>query len=120
LQTYKVLFFDKNGSVEAQDVFAFENDTGAILIADWLFDACSDLYDGYELRCGSRRFMPLSKLKVSGLSLSIRGDGEATRLAQEIVLEREQILAAASATIARSRRFIRERDKLEAMIRRRG
>jgi hypothetical protein len=115
-----MLFTGEDGVVQAQDVFTFAHDTGALVIADWLFEACSDLYDGYELWRGSQRFRPLSELAVSGLSLSIRSNGEATRSAQEVVLEREQILAASSATIARSKRFMRESARLKALIEQKG
>jgi hypothetical protein len=114
LPTYTMIFTDKD-QVRAQDVFTVEYDMGALLIADWLFDACSELYDGYELWRGTRRLKSLPELGVGGLSLAMRSSVDAMRIAQEIVLEREYVLAQASSAIARSKQFIRERNRLEVM-----
>jgi hypothetical protein len=105
MPTYQIKFTDDKGFLLADDEFLAEHDEAACVVANMLFDACSELYANYVLlwRAG-RRFKMVSKTGVNA-ALKTRARDILTG-AQEVTLERERVLHDSSAAVARSRRFL--------------
>ncbi len=116
MPTYRINFLDGDDRISAHHDFVTEKDASAILIADWLFDACSDTYVDYELWCGTRRFIPLTQMGISGASLAFRSDREEMHAVQEIVVDCEHVLLDSAHAVARSRQLLQATTKLENML----
>jgi hypothetical protein len=116
MPTYRIKFLDGDDNVRGHHDFIAERDASAILIADWLFEACSEVYQDYELWCGPRYFIPLTKMGISGASLAFRSDREEMHSVQEIVIDMERMLLDSAQIIARSRRLMQATAKLETTL----
>lgn len=113
---YQIVFSEKGEKGQLRDEFTADSDTAAILVADWLFDACSDIFESYELWSGSRHFIPLSQMGITGISLAVRTHAGTSRNVQEIVADRERVMMDSHRAIARSRRLLQESRKLSALL----
>jgi len=116
MPSYQILFTGKNTATQIRDEFSAESDTTAILVADWIFDACSETFASYELWSGARQFMPLSQMGVSGLTLSMRSKANSAYAVQRIVADRVHVLMGTHRSIARSRRLLHEARKLKTLL----
>jgi hypothetical protein len=108
---YRVFFLDAGNAIQARDEFQVDTDAAAITIADWVFEACSEKYAGYELWCGTRRLMPLAQTdrgrrdfsRPEDISLSI----------QQIIADREHVLLDSAWSVSRSRKLIQAAKDLQ-------
>ncbi|HEY1721546.1 MAG TPA: hypothetical protein VGG27_09905 [Magnetospirillaceae bacterium] len=116
MQNYRVNFVDKDSVVLLAQDFEAQTDVSAVLVADWLFDACSEVYSGYELWCGARRFIPLAHMGVSWTSLALSASEDSMRAVQQIVADRERTILESGEVIARSRRLLRATARLETTL----
>lgn len=102
MATYRMYFLGRTGAILGRDDFAAESDGSAILIAEVLCAACSDVCDGFELWQGTRRVdesFPMRRLvTVEHIALS----------AQETVLQREIAIRDSSWVIAGSARLLEQ------------
>lgn len=104
---YRIYFRGGTGAIVGREDFAANDDDRALLIAEALCDACSDVCTGYELWQGTRR-IDLDARAGSG-RLSWR------RLAPDIqqsVVELEERLHDSSWAVAESRRLLEQTTRL--------
>ncbi len=116
MPNYQILFTGKDTATQIRDEFIAESDTTAVLVADWLFDACSETFASYELWSGARQFVPLSQMGISGLTLAMRSKADSTRAVQRIVADRVHVLMGTYESVARSRRLLQEARKLDGLL----
>ncbi len=55
---YRIFFLDGGQAIIARDEFKAATESAALVIARWLFDACSDRCHGFELWSGRNRLHP--------------------------------------------------------------
>jgi hypothetical protein len=89
---YRLLLLDASGAIVGRDDFEAEDDPGAVLIAQTLYDACSDRCARFELRQNGRRLDVSSRNWPLVSSERIRARTQEIVLEREVVLEREQAL----------------------------
>ena len=85
---FRLYFLDTKLQIAARDDFEAEDEELAVTIARLLYDACSDRSAGFELWRGTHRLTPGRTEEPVN-----RGAGELGSELQNIVLEREEILA---------------------------
>lgn len=115
---YRLYLLDGGHAIQARDEFGAEDDAAAVVIAQCLFDACSDIYQGYELWCGSNRLT--SPLDGSRQAAPFRTLAEITQSTQEVVAERERILLDSAWAITRSQKLVSANRELQHELARKG
>src|SRR5690348_13100135 len=106
---YRIYFRDGGGICGRDDVDA-EDDGTALTIAEFLFEACSDSCNGFEVWHKTRQVwdransLPRATLSLTELSLKTQAQ----------VLEREDAIQRSNWAIARSRRLLRRLSSLRA------
>jgi CheY-like chemotaxis protein len=97
---YRLLLLDESDAILGRDDFDAEDDPGAVLIANMLYDACSDRCARFELYQNGRR------LDLSSRNRPLERPEQIRARTQEIVLEREQALYDSGMAIAESKRLL--------------
>ena len=103
---YRVYFLNGNGRIEAGHDFDAESDAVALVVADALCEACSDVCDRFELWQGVRR---VEKLPV-------RRDPAVLRDAMEQVLKTARAIGERGGVLAQSKTLAAAMERLEREI----
>jgi hypothetical protein len=103
LGRYRLYFLGKKGDFQNVEDFSAESDDQALLIAESLNDAVSDVYPGYELWQGARRIFrhPASAVHAVPASPAVIAID-----IQAEVLRCEETLRTSGAAFARSRKLL--------------
>ena len=110
MKWYRVYLYDGAGAFQGRDDFEAGDDLAAMVIAENLCDACSDLCETFELWDGVRRVdASFSKLPRP----SVRA-GQITFTAQASLIRCEEAMRNSHWAVARSQRLIERLDRLLA------
>ena len=104
---YRTYFHSASGSIQGRDEFEAKDDREAMILAEHLFDACSDVCASFELWDGGRRvdtsFTKMPCPSVSAVSARM----------QDSLMRREEALQRSGWALARSRRLLERMQGLE-------
>jgi hypothetical protein len=108
MKWYRVFLYSASGSFQGRHEFEAGGDREAMMVAELLCDACSDLCDFFEVWDGPRRIdVSFSKLPHPSVS------AEQTNLATQLLLIRsEEAMRDSNWAVARSRRLIERMERL--------
>src|SRR5689334_3085725 len=98
---YRLYLLDSSGKIAAADSFAVDDDADATQLAADLYDACSDVFGGYELWQGAVRVVAALNRPPRPLDFS-----RLTSARQAMMLEVEERLSDTFDCIRRSKRLI--------------
>lgn len=102
--SYRCFFRGRSGAIQGRDDFEANDDVQAMVLAELLGDACSDICDTFELWQGARRVsIPHGKTP---------SPSEITASAQESLILREELIRDSHWMIARSKRLLEQLEKL--------
>jgi signal transduction histidine kinase/DNA-binding response OmpR family regulator len=97
---YRLLLLDESGAILGRDDFEAEDDPGAVVVGDMVYDACSDRCARFELHQNGRR------LDLSSRNRPLTSPERVRARTQEIALECEQALYDSGMAIAESKRLL--------------
>jgi len=100
---YRLNFLGPRGEIRNSDEFYTQSDDVALLIADGLHEAVSDLYTGWELWQDRRRVFRCPDSEAPRPAIS---EISMTTKMQANLLQREEVLQASGAAFARSQRLL--------------
>ena len=110
MKWYRVYLYGVSGSFQGRDEFEAKDDREAMTIADLLYEACSDLCEGFEVWDGARRVdSSFSKLPCPSVSVE-----QITFAMQTSLMRREEAMRNSQWAVARSERLIARMDRLLA------
>lgn len=117
MSDYRLFFLDQQGTIQARQEFAAEHDLAAITLSSLVWQACSDVYAGYELWSFSRRVV----CALDGIGLIPPPLLEqAAREMQELILVMECELQRSRWRVAKSRRLAEAAEVLRGLLRKAG
>src|SRR5215468_3535717 len=105
MPTYRVYFRNQHTFIIGRDDFVAADDEDAVVIAQTLADACSDLCTRFELWQSKRRVDTSPEQTIPNVN-------EIAARVQNIVLERELALRESKWVIAESARLLKETERL--------
>src|SRR5690242_530191 len=110
---YRLYFLGPRGDVRNVDEFYTDNEDIALIIADGLHDAVSDLYAGWELWHDTKRVFrcpdseaPRPYVSQAAITMKMQGD----------LLRREEILQASGMAFARSQRLLERMREVRQIV----
>src|SRR5690348_2807004 len=107
---YRMQFYSRSDSFQGRHEFEAENDRAAMMIAELLADACSDLCETFELWDGARRVdASYSKMPCPTVSAE-----HVAAMTQTSLIRREEAIHRSHWAIARSKRLIEKMERLLA------
>ena len=109
MKWYRVYLYSESGSFQGRDEFEAEDDRAAMVVAEHLCDACSDLCASFELWDGGRR-VDISFSKLPRPSVSVE---QITLASQASLVRREEAMRNSRWAVARSQRLI---EKMESLL----
>jgi hypothetical protein len=115
MNEYRLYFLDEKGAFEARQEFEAPDDAAALMVADFVFHACSDACASFELWQGRRLVM------IAGDGLREAGDAVLTETQvidiQHITIGLEEALQRDHWLIARSTTLVNETRQLKEKLR---
>lgn len=117
LSEYRLFFLDEKGAIEARQELTAENDQTAIALSTIVFEACSEVYSGFELWSFDRRVMAATP-GIGKLASIVLED--VTRDMQQRVLEVEDAIQRSHWRVAHSRKLLDSTDALRGTLARNG
>ena len=111
---YRLFFVDEQGAIEARLEFFCADDGEAVVMAELIFDACSDCHSGYELWQERRRVLSPVMQHTTKQRPTI---AQLSREMQEHLLEIEEQLQKSKWRVATSGRLLEQVDMLRAQLR---
>lgn len=117
MSDYRLFFLDEKGAIQARQEFVAEQDLAAITLSSLVWQACSDVYAGYELWCFSRRVV----CALDGIGLIPPPLLEQTaREMQERILAMECELQRSRWRVAKSRRLAEATETIRGLLKKAG
>jgi hypothetical protein len=107
---YRVYLLDDLAAIRAAESFSATEDGEAAHVAAVLFEACGDVFHGYELWRGSERIAP----RPQPASAS-RGLEDVILSRQDIVLDLEDRLQRTFACVNQSRKLLERIDEIRTL-----
>jgi hypothetical protein len=111
---YRLYFLGRHGDIRNVDEFNVTADEQALMLADSLHDAVSDIYPGYELWQNSRR---LFRHANSAAVHPFVAEQTITVDMQSSLLKREEVLHASDTAFARSQRLLERMREVRDVVR---
>jgi hypothetical protein len=111
---YRLYFLSQQGDIRNVDEFSVKTDEHALVLADSLHDAVSDIYAGYELWHDSRRLFRCPNRESTRPFVPQQ---TITTEMQASLLKREQILHESASAFARSQKLLERIREVEAVVR---
>lgn len=105
---YRVYFLSPNGDIRNVDEFVANDDRLALMLADGLHEAVSDIYAGYELWQGSRRIYRFSHPAARPFVQQV-----ITQRMQAEMLRRLEVLQSSGTAFGRSRHLVERMKELQ-------
>ena len=109
MQSYRVYLLDSHGRIEAAESFSASGNVDATEVAASIYDACSDVFGGFEIWHGGER---ISQAGTGATRQSKPAFDEAIQRHQDTVLDIEEKLFRAFACVNRSRKLLETSAKL--------
>jgi hypothetical protein len=113
---YRIFFLDRRGAIEARQELFAEDDDAAIALSTIVFQACSEVYGGFELWSFARQVMAVTSGR--GKLAEIRLD-EITSAMQQSVLNFEDSIHRSHLRVARSKKLLDATETLRDVLARR-
>lgn len=117
MSDYRLFFLDDKGAIQARQEFVAEQDLAAVILSSLVWQACSDVYAGYDLWCFNRRVV----CALDGIGLIPPPLLEQTaREMQERILVMECELQRSRWRVAKSSRLAKAAETLRGLLNKPG
>lgn len=107
--SYRIYFHGRSGSIQGRDDVDAEDDRSAVIMAELLWEACSDVCETFEVWQGIRRVDE----PCTARSRPSLGARQVTARMQEALIRREEAIRDSRWAIARSQRLLERMDRLK-------
>jgi hypothetical protein len=111
MKWYRTYLFAGSGSFEGRDEFEADDDRSAMMMAELLCDACSDVCKSFELSQGVRRVDASFRKAAPFPSV---GAEQITAMMQTSLMRSEEAMRDSQWAVARSKRLVERIDRLLA------
>ncbi|HTW70615.1 MAG TPA: hypothetical protein VME47_12065 [Acetobacteraceae bacterium] len=111
---FRIYLLDATCRIRAAESFSATNETEAAEMAAATYDACSDVFEGYEVWCGSARLLRGRRTEPGEITLNA---WDVVMMRQENILDLEDRLSRSFACVRESCRLLAVSGQLRELSR---